>query len=383
MRDPFQWAVPVFRAFGIPVKLHVTLFLFTLGMFLRQVTQPGASDKVLAIFLLTIPVLFTLILLHEFGHCFAARLQDGEAKEIILWPLGGLANVEFPHDWRSHTIVALGGPIVNVVVCLIGFIILAGAGFFPTVNPIANPYTCEMKNYRDSRTYTSEYGLRLYEPKTADEVKPTEDMLSKLAKPEELHEAVVKSGWDRAVAPIGLVWVNRIFWLSWVLLLLNALPGFPLDGGQVLMGLIWSKSDREQGLTTAAYAGYVVAAILVIASFASNETWPMALALFIAVACWLKTSDKEETETSYGDFSAGYSSLEGDDEPAPRPRKKQTFMKRWMTARTARRLQRENEEQIRDELRLDQLLEKIARKEVLTAEEQAFMKRVSTRYKNR
>ena len=387
MRDPFQWAFPLFRAFGIPVKMHITLIVFSLGMFLRQITQPGGADRTLEIFLLTIPLLFGLLLLHEFGHCFAGRMVDGEPTEIVLWPLGGLAFVDVPKNWRAHTVTAAGGPIVNVVVCLIAFVILAGAGFFPTWNPFSDPYVSEMKNYRDQKIYTSEFGIRLYEPGTSEPAVLPEELKAKIDQPSEVHDAVVKSGKDRAVAPLFFVWVNRVFWLSWVLLLLTLLPGYPLDGGQLLQGFVWSKTDEEQGITTACWAGYVVAVVLLIASLAANEVWPMALAGFIAVSCWFKLNRYALQDMSLGqgpgEFDAGYNQNDPDDDAPPRPKKKQSLMQQWMTARTARRMQRDHEQQKLEDERLDQLLEKIARKEKLTAEEEAFMKRVSTRYKNR
>ena len=39
MRDPMSWAIPVFRAFGIPVKVHIFFFIITIGLFPRQVLQ--------------------------------------------------------------------------------------------------------------------------------------------------------------------------------------------------------------------------------------------------------------------------------------------------------------------------------------------------------
>ena len=43
MRDPMSWALPLFRAFGIPVKVHIFFFIITLGLFIRQVAP---SDNV-------------------------------------------------------------------------------------------------------------------------------------------------------------------------------------------------------------------------------------------------------------------------------------------------------------------------------------------------
>ncbi len=33
--------------------------------------------------------LFAIVLMHEFGHCFAARWVGGEAEDILMSPLGG------------------------------------------------------------------------------------------------------------------------------------------------------------------------------------------------------------------------------------------------------------------------------------------------------
>ena len=59
-------------------------------------------------------LLFGIILLHEFGHCFGARYVDGDAKEVLIWPLGGLAFVDVPHTPRALFIATAAGPAVNV-----------------------------------------------------------------------------------------------------------------------------------------------------------------------------------------------------------------------------------------------------------------------------
>src|SRR5437762_11396789 len=98
MRDPMSWAIQVFRAFGIPVKLHVFFIIVTLGMFLRQ-TVFTEDNPIWWVDVLGFTVLlpFVIVLIHEFGHCFGARYVGGEAKEILMWPLGGLAYLDVPH----------------------------------------------------------------------------------------------------------------------------------------------------------------------------------------------------------------------------------------------------------------------------------------------
>ena len=162
MRDPMSWAIPVFRAFGIPVKVHLFFFIFTLGLFLRQVgdartTRSGGWTSSC----FTVVVLFGIVLLHEFGHCFGARHVGGDAKEILIWPLGGLAYVDVPHNPRAHFITVAAGPGVNVVICLVCAIGMAGAGYLPNLNPLREPVPRRDQQLPDeARTSSSRYGTR-------------------------------------------------------------------------------------------------------------------------------------------------------------------------------------------------------------------------------
>ena len=72
--------------------------------------------------------------------------------------------------------------------------------------------------------------------------------------------------------------------------------------------------------------------------------------------------------------------------PPPKPReKKLSFWQRWLQRRAERKRQRDMEQQLAEESRMDELLDKIGRlgKESLTTEERRFMDRVSARYRNR
>jgi len=389
MRDPMNWALPIFRAFGIQVRVHLLFFIITLGLFLRQISIPGNVVWWGDVLMFTVFLLFGIILLHEFGHCFGGRAVGGEAEEILIWPLGGLAFVNVPHNWKAHSYTVAAGPFVNVVLCVLAGSILAGAGYFPMLSPVADPYVSEMRNFKDDKIYTSQYGMRLYVPRTdgVAEVAPDLDRTF-VGKPADLMDYAVKSGYDRALAPGWIVWLNRTFWLSWILLLLNLIPAYPLDGGQLLQGIIWGRRDFRTGVTVAAYTGYVCSVFMLIASIASNETMLLGLGLFMLFSCALKLKSLEAEEGPFGyDFSAGYTSLDKDEEdenPKPRP-KKQGFLKRWMQARTAKRLRQEAAQRQQDDERMDQLLEKIARtgKQSLTDDDRRFMERVSARYRNK
>src|SRR4051794_40160744 len=117
MQDPFAWSIPLGRLFGVTIRIHWLFPFVALGWILHVafykpypeyvVPEGGWIDA--AIFML---ILFGSVLVHEFGHCFAARATGGDANEVLLWPLGGLANVELPNRPRSHLLTAAAGPAV-------------------------------------------------------------------------------------------------------------------------------------------------------------------------------------------------------------------------------------------------------------------------------
>lgn len=220
MRDPMNWALPVFRAFGIPVKLHVFFIVVSLGMFIRQVTAKDNPIDWGDVLLFTVVLLFVVILIHELGHCFAGRAVGGEAREILIWPLGGLAYVELPNTPRAHLLTAAAGPGTNALLCVLLAVPLLAAGYVPNTNPVSNPFVSEMRGF-DGKTYTSEYGLKVYHKKDGQSWELMDEnarldaankqqetgLQNRVAwKPEtaaEMAERMEKQGGVRALAPGG------------------------------------------------------------------------------------------------------------------------------------------------------------------------------------
>src|SRR5262249_59273335 len=115
MRDPLTWSIPLVRLFGITIRVHVLFPVVALGFILRL----GFKAEDLGWDAATVMgLLFVAVLLHEFGHCFGARLVDGDAHEILLWPLGGLAGVDVPHTPRANFLTTAAGPLVNLILCI-------------------------------------------------------------------------------------------------------------------------------------------------------------------------------------------------------------------------------------------------------------------------
>ena len=102
MREPLSWSLPLGRMFNVLVRMHVMLPLVMLGAYLKVVSEKTAPPDIGVAAAAVLGLMFLSILLHEFGHVFAARAVGGDCEEVILWPLGGLAMCDLPHAPRAH-----------------------------------------------------------------------------------------------------------------------------------------------------------------------------------------------------------------------------------------------------------------------------------------
>jgi stage IV sporulation protein FB len=400
MRDPMSWSIPLFRAFGIQVKLHILYIVITVGMLLKVWTQPGGKNHLAEFALIWVVMLFVIVLLHEFGHCFAARKVDGEAEEILMWPLGGLAFCAVPHSARANFITAAGGPLVNVVLCLGAAGAMATAGFLPPFNVFNTDqlYHPSLYNFKTNTSAVPYQDSPYYFHKDSDKMFSARDSATLNGKelvardPETNQFVQAERAADRLPTyDSWVLWTARLFWMSWLLLIFNLIPAFPLDGGRLLQAVVWGKTgDHRAATQIACWSGLAVSLGFLLISFWLNDAMMLFLGLFVMFTSYqqlvLLDHNAEERGAFGYDFSKGYGGFGPDEENTPPPKTKRPGpIKRWAQARRAKKTQRENEQRAADEARLDELLDKIGRqgKESLTAEEKRFMDRVSQRYRNR
>ncbi len=111
------------RLFGTRIRIHWIFFAFIL---FRMVAAPDKQGE--AIFLM---VLFVTVLIHEFGHIFAARHFHLRADKIVLWPCGGLAFVGSGGSTWEEFWIAFFGPFTQIVLglCSGAWLYFHGASF--------------------------------------------------------------------------------------------------------------------------------------------------------------------------------------------------------------------------------------------------------------
>lgn len=292
-------SVPLFTVFGIRVRAHASLLLFIALTIALGGLGNGRFEIQYRV--VTMSMLFVIVLLHEFGHCFAARWVEGSADEIVMTPLGGFASADPPRRAGAAVLTVAAGPIVNVAICA-----LAGAAIYytsghrlPPLNPL-NPLPAHVLPWRDPALYL----------------------------------------WAAFIA-------------SYFLLLFNLLPIYPLDGGQLLQAILWPVTGYARSINIATMVGMVGSIGLMIIGIVIN--WWIIL---IAISCFLYCRQKrlalaegnaEEWQDSI-DYSA--SLFGGPHEEPPRRRKR---LSRRAIAKARKIARREAAEQERIDLILSKV----------------------------
>ena len=103
------------RLAGIDLRLHFTFPLIVALGALQWGSAHGASGALFGALLML--ALFACVALHELGHALAARHYGIPTREILLFPLGGVAFLARPARRPAEELwIALAGPAVNVVI---------------------------------------------------------------------------------------------------------------------------------------------------------------------------------------------------------------------------------------------------------------------------
>ncbi|PYL06748.1 MAG: site-2 protease family protein [Verrucomicrobia bacterium] len=111
------WSLPIFRVAGIQLRIHVTFLLLIAWLAFGYYSEGGSAAALgRVIFIL---LLFVCVVLHEFGHAFAAKGFGINTPDITLLPIGGVARLErMPEEPLQELVIAMAGPAVNVVIAL-------------------------------------------------------------------------------------------------------------------------------------------------------------------------------------------------------------------------------------------------------------------------
>jgi len=300
--SPIHWSFSCGSWAGTDVRMSVFMpLLFVLICFRLEDLQLGLAVSL--IFLLS-------TLLHEMAHIFVVRSTGGSGDEILLWPLGGLAAVYPANSFRSQFFTAAAGPLANLTICLLVLLpVLQSpqqtAVFYPFELPIA-----------------------------AFSAEPLRDLF------------VIT------------------FWLNWLLLLVNLLPVYPLDGGRMVQACLATRWNPDAVSRIYLRIGVWVGFIGFIGGLFADSIWVVAIAAMVLLLnlqehFQLQTAETYDESVFGYDFSQGYTSLERGLAGEQKPPRKPGILQRWRERRKAEKLRRLQERDQQMQAELDALLQKI------------------------
>ncbi|HJZ44010.1 MAG TPA: site-2 protease family protein [Hyphomicrobiaceae bacterium] len=213
------WSIKLFDVGGTAVRIHMTFFLLLAWIGAVHWMRGGAAEAVDGV--LFIAILFLCVVLHEFGHVFAARRYGIGTSDVTLLPIGGVASLErMPEKPSQEIVVALAGPAVNLVIAFV-LVVLLGARFD----------------------------------------------LSQMAQLEQAQSTLM----------------GRVAAANIALLVFNLIPAFPMDGGRVLRALLATRMGFTRATRVAAYVGQGLAVLFGFLGLFGNPLLVL-IAVFIFLA---------------------------------------------------------------------------------------------------
>ncbi|MEL7496964.1 MAG: site-2 protease family protein [Planctomycetota bacterium] len=190
------------RILKIDIFMHWTFVLVPIVLFYNWRFQMGLDWLTILAMSGLVAVAFICVLMHEYGHALAARHLGIRTRDIIITPIGGLARLErMPRNPFHELYVTIAGPMVNLVLALLVFLLIASLG----VNWMP---------------------------------------------PEE--------------APIKEQWLPIVMWLNLALFVFNLVPAFPMDGGRILRSMLAFVFPYETATRIAVLVGRLMALVFVV-----------------------------------------------------------------------------------------------------------------------
>ena len=124
-----SWSISAGRIFGVELRIHWTFFLLPLFVWGTEYASHGAADAGRDVAL--VAIIFACVVAHELGHALVAKHAGVVAKSIILFPIGGVTQMDDsrplsdPAAWKKEIRIALAGPLINLVIAFAAGSILA------------------------------------------------------------------------------------------------------------------------------------------------------------------------------------------------------------------------------------------------------------------
>jgi len=198
-----RYSFKIASVWGIPIELHITFILLIAAVLILYIPTQQFYNFFIVLFL------FVFVVFHELAHSVVARHYGIKVRKIILYPIGGVSEIEeIPDNPSQEWRMAVAGPLTSLV---LGVTLLAVSLF-------------ALKQAFSIHTFTTITG----------------NFLTDLAT------------------------------LNVYLGAFNLIPAFPMDGGRVFRALLAERLKYSDATRYAVYLGKIFGIAMVLIGFVYN-----------------------------------------------------------------------------------------------------------------
>ncbi len=220
-------SVRLFSVRGIDIKIHITfpLILIWAAIQFGALSDNGMQGAIFGVIVTLL--LFAIVILHELGHSFTALEFDVPIQQIVLLPIGGVAQMgRLPDKPGQEFLVAIAGPAVNFVLAIL-------------------------------------FGV-------------SAAVFSISLAPDQIVQSLRGMGSLEAGAIFRYIFATNLF-----LGVFNLLPAFPMDGGRVLRALLATRLEYGRATSIAVFIGQGLAWLMGLWGFLGGGFFLILIAIFI------------------------------------------------------------------------------------------------------
>jgi Zn-dependent protease/predicted transcriptional regulator len=210
--------VPFFSLFGTPLRLHFSFILLVTVVIVKDLAG-HQSTSTYTLFLLG---MLASVLLHEVAHALVAKRLHVRTLEVVMFPIGGLPRMERMLKPGEEIWISVAGPLVNALIAG-GLIAYLASTHQATVIP-----------------------------KSSDLLQPNDANLLAL-----------------------LAFGNLL------LVAMNLLPAFPMDGGRILRALLSYIRPEDEATRISAWMGRMLAISMGLYGLLASQFMLVFFALFV------------------------------------------------------------------------------------------------------
>jgi Zn-dependent protease/CBS domain-containing protein len=219
-----KYSFKIGSAWGIPIELHLTFILLIAAVLVLSLPTQQFYTFFLVLFL------FIFVVFHELAHSVIARHYGIKVRKIILYPIGGVSEIEeIPDNPSQEWRMAIAGPLTSLV---LGATLLA-------VSLIISSQTITFATFAGN----------------------TGNFLTDLAI------------------------------LNILLGVFNLIPAFPMDGGRVFRALLAERLKFSDATRYAVYLGKIFGIAMVVAGFLFPNYF---LLILVGIFVYIGASEEAE-----------------------------------------------------------------------------------------